>query len=539
LSKVKSSPYYFLILSISSGLFFWLGWPVNPFPFFLLFIFVPLLEIEDQLAKRNIKNAGWKFFGYSYLSIFIWNISTTWWVYNSTPEGASFMLVANTFLMCMPLLVFRITKKAGGSRWGYFSLVVYWITFEYIHLSWDLSWPWLTLGNAFAMFPEMIQWYEYTGVAGGTLYILITNLIFFYLFFKSYDKLKRIFWLNLGLTCFFLLLPGIYSLIIYYNYQEIGEDVEIVLLQPNIDPYNEKFAGSENFIPHNEQVKKFMDLSTLKLGDQTRFLLWPETAIDYVFNEEQIRDYAIFDEILDFKNNFPQLSLLTGITSYSVYKEKALASATARYRADLGYHDVFNTALFIDDNGNHKFYHKSKLVPGVEIMPYPKFFQFLSQKTIDLGGATGSLGSQDYRTIFKNSKNIKAAPSICYESVYGDFMSLFVRNGANFIFIITNDGWWGNTPGHRQHFHYARLRAVETRRSIARSANTGISGFINQRGDVIQRSEYWVQDVLKETIKANTVMTVYGEHGDYLARTAAWLSVFIFLAAIVKSKTRK
>ena len=107
------------------------------------------------------------------------------------------------------------------------------------------------------------------------------------------------------------------------------------------------------------------------------------------------------------------------------------------------------------------------------------------------------------------------------------------------IFIITNDGWWGNTAGHKQHLHYASLRAIETRRSIARSANTGISAFINQRGDIEQATEYWEPAVIQGTIRANDQMTFYGRHGDYLARTAAWLSVFVFLAALVKGKIVK
>jgi len=113
-------------------------------------------------------------------------------------------------------------------------------------------------------------------------------------------------------------------------------------------------------------------------------------------------------------------------------------------------------------------------------------------------------------------------------------MAEFIRNGAKSIFIITNDGWWGDTPGHEQHLAYARLRAIELRRSIARSANTGISAFLNQRGDVLQATEYWKQDIIRGTIRPSEQLTFYARYGDYIARTAAWLSVFVFLAAIVK-----
>jgi apolipoprotein N-acyltransferase len=124
------------------------------------------------------------------------------------------------------------------------------------------------------------------------------------------------------------------------------------------------------------------------------------------------------------------------------------------------------------------------------------------------------------------------AAVICYESIYGEFIGRFVRNGAELIFVITNDGWWGDTPGHRQHFSFSRLRAVETRRSIARSANTGISAFINQRGDVLQESEYWVPAVLKQSMNANSNITFYSMNGDYLARIASFISVMLLLIAI-------
>src|SRR5690606_16142321 len=201
--------------------------------------------------------------------------------------------------------------------------------------------------------------------------------------------------------------------------------------------------------------------------------------------------------------------------------------------------DMFNTACFLSDTGEIAFYHKSKLVPGVEIMPYPQVFGFVSELLFSLGGTSGGYGRQKTPTVFAGEEGIQVAPAICYESIYGEFMSKFVQQGAGLIFIITNDGWWGNTPGHRQHLHYARLRAIELRRSIARSANTGISAFIDQRGQVLQPTEYWTQDVLRATLLVNKELTFYARFGDYLGRTAAWLSILVFLSALVKKKVAK
>jgi apolipoprotein N-acyltransferase len=179
------------------------------------------------------------------------------------------------------------------------------------------------------------------------------------------------------------------------------------------------------------------------------------------------------------------------------------------------------------------------LVPGVEILPYPKFFQWLTDLVFDLGGIVGSLGRQNERTVFYNENGTGIAPAICYESIYGEFMAEFIRNGAHYIFIITNDGWWGNTPGHRQHLHYAVLRAIETRRSIARSANTGISAFIDQKGMIYQSTNYWEPAVIRQKLAKNEEITFYVRYGDYLARTSLWLSVFIILAAFVKKRMKR
>jgi len=110
------------------------------------------------------------------------------------------------------------------------------------------------------------------------------------------------------------------------------------------------------------------------------------------------------------------------------------------------------------------------------------------------------------------------------------------------IFIITNDGWWKNTPGYHQHLSFARLRAIETRRSIARSANTGISCFINQRGDVLQATNWWVATSIKGTINANDEITFYVKAGDYIARISLFVAALILLQLIsvwlMKKKSR-
>jgi apolipoprotein N-acyltransferase len=384
------------------------------------------------------------------------------------------------------------------------------------------------------MYPWLIQWYAYTGTAGGGLWIWVTNGLVFLVLLRP--ERAKVYAYRIAII---LIVPTLISVLIYASYKDRGaEEAEIVVLQPNIDPYSEKFANSENFIPFPEQIRRFIELSESKITDNTDFLVWPETAIDKWIQETNISRDGDIQRILQFKSRYPDIAMVTGLTSYTVYgKEKK--TQTARYNETIGYYDSFNTALWVDQNATQELYHKSKLVPGVEIMPYPFLFNFLIELVFDLGGTTGGYGRQDERTVFETPGGTGVAPSICYESIYGDFMSSYVRGGAGVIFIITNDGWWGDTPGYRQHMQYATMRAIETRRGIARSANTGISGFINQRGDIIEATDYWVQDVRRNTLKINKEITFYAAYGDYISRTTSWLSIFLILATIVKLRKKR
>jgi apolipoprotein N-acyltransferase len=134
---------------------------------------------------------------------------------------------------------------------------------------------------------------------------------------------------------------------------------------------------------------------------------------------------------------------------------------------------------------------------------------------------------------------IGVAPVICYESLWGDWIGKSVKEGAQFIAIITNDGWWGNTSGKDQHLLYAKLRAIETRRWVVRSANTGISGFIDQKGDLIKQSKWWVPTALKADINLNSDLTFYVENGDLIAKLCSLTALLFALIIPYKKWVKK
>ncbi len=141
--------------------------------------------------------------------------------------------------------------------------------------------------------------------------------------------------------------------------------------------------------------------------------------------------------------------------------------------------------------------------------------------------------SDKQRAYTLSDSSVRIAAMVCYESIYGEHVNGFVNDGAELLFILTNDGWWRDTPGHRQHNAYAKLRAIETRRSIGRSANTGISCFINQKGDMLKQTKYWQPTAIDNILNTNNKITFYVKYGDYIGRTAYWVSGLLLLISFV------
>jgi len=507
------------ILSILSGLLLYAAWPVSPLTFLVFIAFIPLLWMEAQGIKRR------NFFIWTYISMLFWNASTTWWIINSTLPGAISAFLANSLLMCIPWLGFYNVRKRMGTAAGYFSLIFFWLTFEYIHQNWELSWPWLTLGNVFSTHPRWIQWYEYTGTSGGSLWVLCINAFVFMLLRK---RLMENRWSvrTISFLTGALALPLAIS---YFGFRFIFNPMSssnIVVVQPNIDPYKKFEPGEEH-----RQIQNLITLSEAGIDSNTRLLVWPETAIPVDIEEDSIRKHPFLNNVTDFLKAHPHIGLITGIGGFRKFDRNHQTKYTQRYigaNNDTIYYESYNTAALFDST-NVQLYHKSRLVPGVETLP--SFLRFLDKWFEQFGGTTGGYARQDQRTVLiADNSRYKVAPSICYESIYGEFMAKYVHNGANVICVITNDGWWGKTPGYRQHQSYAQLRAVETRCWVLRSANTGISCFIDREGNTVQQLPWGVAGFLKQNVPTNdNSSTFFVRHGDLISRAAIGLAILLVI----------
>ncbi len=528
------------LLAILSAILLWLAWPPIPYSSFLLFIaFVPLLFAVEKVMRSDLKNKGRKIFSLAFVTGFIWNTASIYWVYNAmhaylnAATSLMISLIPFTLAPLLMALVFRLyyqMRKRNQILISFLGLVSLWMSYEYLHQTWDLSFPWMTLGNGFANFHQLIQWYSITGVYGGTLWIWVINLLVYLLLWQKKEKMEVYRQkLVLSITLFCLFIPIISSIIIYNTYEEHVNPSEIVTVQPNIDPFD-KWNSSPM-----KQLDILMDLSQ-KVGKlNTEFFIWPETAIsgDPSINEDEFRDYEQYRKVLQFLEPYHNGNVLSGIESYAIYNDQRTQTAEPYGNVFV---DRFNAAVLIDGSSKLQFYHKSKLVPGAEQMPFGKFMGFLKPFFRHFGGSTGGYGSQAEPSVFYSASGIGAAPVICYESIWGNYVAEYVKKGAQFIAVVTNDGWWGDTSGKDQHLLYAKLRAIENRRWVVRSANTGISAFINQKGDIVQKSSWWIPTALSQEINLNEELSFYTKFKDLIVYITLITSVISLGLILVRKK---
>jgi apolipoprotein N-acyltransferase len=522
-----------LILSLLSAALLTLPW-YTPFPGLLLLVaWLPLLVLEDGFSQRGERGC-WKYYA---LTFILWNLFTTWWIYRATAFGAAGAVLGNSLQMFLIFALFRWVKRHAGKNIGYAFLVALWLAWEYFYFDAEISWPWLVLGHGFAKDILLIQWIDYTGVLGLSLWVWLVNLLLltylkfiarrFPLSLRFVGRRRMRFHLVLFIAL--VLGPVAVSLVRFHTYREAPAPCNVVVVQPNIDPYRDKFGN----MTAAQQLDAWLTLAAEAADSATHYIVAPETVFGSAV-ENAIQWNGTVRRIHDFAVQYPHVNVIAGMSSYRIYPEGERPTHTA-HRTEAGYYDNYNSAVQINREADYQIYHKSKLVIGVEKLPYPQYLRFLEDWAIDLGGITGSLAVDNERHVFTvPGSPFRAGVAICYESIYGRFYTEYIKKGANLMFIITNDGWWDNTPGYRQHLTYASLRAVETRRSIARSANTGVSALINQRGEITARAEWWTPAVLKGTLQANNEHTFYVSHGDYIGRLACLVTLLLLPVAVVR-----
>ncbi len=530
------------LLAFSTGVLLSLSFPPLKSGFFATVGFVPLLFLIDKL--KNYK----QLFLYSYLSFFFFNLFTLYWVGGWSKEADPFLMVGCVLLILfhpvlffLPMWFYMFVKRNIG---GVVNLVAFpfaYTLFEYFRSKTELAFPWLTLGNTQTYFIEKIQFIEFTGVYGLSFLILVVNVIF-YLAIKEILSQGKIF--SKRASLYFLLAILIYIAPDFYGASVLKKsnnfsykEIKVGLIQPDINPWL-KWEGTLA-----EQLELYMGMTRkiIQTNPDVELIVYPETAITYYFLLSPYRYYFNW-----FKSWVDSLgiAILTGFPDAKFYDNPSDAPPSSHLIKETGQrYDAFNAmGLFLPNSDKIQKYAKIILVPFGERLPYADTFHFLIEP-LQWGVGISNWAKGKDTTIFemkrKNGEVIKFSGVVCYESIYPSFVREFVKRGAQFLVVITNDSWYGNTSGPYQHFQYSILRAVENRRSIVRCANGGVSGLIDPYGRVQKKTKFHEKTQIADIVKLNDEETFYTKHGDVIVYISFYLTIFTFVFAVFKNFKQK
>jgi apolipoprotein N-acyltransferase len=535
-----------------------------PFPlYFLIYIaWVPMLWVfESQCIPNSDLRRGthrrdgwrgtWRFFRFYYPAIVVWNLACCYWLMftawsvDSTGEAIEALIaglmasIANPVVMYTAFYAFYLCRVRWGRFPAYLAWVGFYLTFEFLDYRWDLTWSWLNLGHAPTYFPWYIQHHEWTGILGTSLQILLVNVLVFEAVCRALEArqagcLPRTRRLFRGALLLLVLPLGATALLIWPSREAFRSSgsLNVRVVQPVIDPRN-KFRD----MTPDDQMRLFIRLAEAPGIDTIDLVVLPETALPYVVREDDLANDGQVRLLGSFARKHG-LSILTGCMPQYVYQKGERIQASTRTvleGSDTISYDIFNGAIVIN-SPVHEVYHKGKLVPFTERAP---FLSLLGEQEIDLGGGVGGFGLPDTTYPLTLHTGVKINPMICYESQFGEYAAGQVQKGAQLSAIISNDVWFGPTSGYIQHAYFSVLRAIETRRDIARSANTGMSLFCNSMGHTSDHLTWWKQGIIDKKLNLYTYQTFYVRYGDYIGRIVTVLSLaFLGYTLVRRSRLR-
>lgn len=505
-------------VSLTAGILLGLSFPPVDLSYLSIPAFILLIHLANSVDsyKELIK--------FSFPGFLVWNLITTYWLMMASVGAGIGANIANSLIMVIPLCFMRFFQERFSTSYIVVSLqAASWVTYEFLHHNWDLAWPWLTIGNAWANQVGLIQYISLTGHLGISLWVILTAA-FAYQALQYHSRQLALY------TVLILLIPPAVSLA-YFGFTnpqlEAENSVRVTVIQPNHDSYQD-FGGMSG---NREVIDSLFSITNKIKQADSELIVWPENAIESAVLLDSYEVNRVADSAAAWQANF-----IVGIGLITTYPQ---GSAPDLYR---GYYrgsvpfNVYNSALFVDANRSISQYHKRSLVPFVERFPFVNFFA-----TIDIfdwfdWGLLAGYGKGELPSMLK-TPNFITTGLICYDSVYPGWIREFVNSGAGFITIITNDGWWGNSSGHLQHFAYARLRAIEFNRWVVRSANNGTSGIIRSDGTVEQKTKFWLRTGFNSTIPVLTNQTVYARFGDWLAYQSLGLVLTFWVIGLLYPKS--
>jgi len=536
-------------LSLISGVLLALSYPPLPCYLFAFIGLAPLLYVYEEKPRHPLL--------LTLLSFFIYHTASNWWISSWQANTDPYLLISglaidlvHPFFFLVPMGIYRVVRSKLGLTKALIAFPFIWTAFEWAHSLGDLGYPWLTLGYTQMYKYLFVQAADIAGVWGLSFLIAACNAVVFALIIKLRNNsetrtklFKEPYTILLCVHIVILLfIPVIYGVIRVsnLNLNETEKKINFSVVQPNIDPWQKWVADPMSQIGKYKQLQDSLIQAQGKAPDVS---VWSETAITYLNTDINLNHNLVFlNDWLDSN----KMSLLTGFTDMVLFDEKPANSPTARYWPAKGkYYESYNSAILLNPDSVSRFkpqiYHKMRLTPFGERLPYAELFSFaISWFEWNVGISSWSKGNEQKNLILRNGViEAKIAPIICIESIYPDFVRGFTAKGADVLTVITNDGWYDYTYGPEQHFQIAAMRAIENRRYLVRCANTGVSGFISPTGKTIKKAPQYTSIAVSESIPLINTKSLYVEIGDLLPQICSFATLVLFFFSIIYRKKIK
>ncbi len=519
-----------LLLGTASGIMLGLSFPPIPFPFLVFFALIPYFFVLEK--KENLFSVN----RFTYFTLFFFNLITLYWIGSWTKEADKFLMISGAALLVFNPLFYLIvstlyyfSRKSFGKKAALYLFPFYWVSFEFLYSLTDLRFPWLTLGNSLPYLNHMIQIADVVGVYGLSLMILFVNL-FLYLALKDVAETKKINW-QFGIAALTIIVFVLTYGIIRENSFKISDTkVRVGLIQPNLNPWDKWQEGNLD-----KQLDLYLDLSQRAIKEGAKLIIWPESALPvYLLSGNHELEVARIRQFVSSQNVF----LMTGMPDMNFYFNENEAPKDAKKTPGGYLYTSYNSILlFSPHDFNIQKYGKIKLVPFGEHVPFVEELPFLGNFIKwQVGISSWNVGTQ--QTVFDfnhlNGILLKAAGVVCIESIYPEFVTAFVAEGADLIVVATNDSWYGYSSGPFQHKEISVLRAVENRKSIVRAANGGISCIINPLGKTISETKLFTKDFLVGDVNIQDVPSFYSKYPYIFPLAASLVSVLTVLFFIYR-----
>lgn len=535
--KIENKRDFFinLILAVLSGLLLGLSFPPLKLGFLAYIALVPLLILVNRVKNYL------QLLRFSYLGLLIFHIISLYWIGGWSSKTDPFMMIGSVALILVhpifyliPIVFYYFIRKHLGNKTGYFAFPFLWNSLEYLRSVDETAFPWLTLGNTQSYYLPLIQVTSIIGVNGLSFLIVLINVLF-YIAYKNFRYESFRFTLNkLSIIVIILISLFIYGKVILNDAIYDGKKIRVGVIQPDFDPWEKWDDEVDN------QIDVYLQLSDSAYQKGAELIVWPESALPVYLLSGNYPDQV--RRIKDFTRT-RGVAIVTGLPIVHFYFSKEQAKEESKISRDSSYYyDTYNgVVLFLSDSDSIQEYGKMNLVPFAERAPYLRYLPFLGD-LIKWSVGISNWSVWDKQTIFKyKSKEndlVKFSAVVCYESIFPSFTSEFVKNGAQFLVVVTNDSWYGRSSGPYQHKEYSVFRAIENRRWIVRSANGGISCIIDPFGRTIDATNLFERTYLVGDIYLNDVLTYYVQYRDVISCFSIFASLFFVLITTLKKLSR-